>query len=292
MGWKEAQPQGDPNDPTCWDYVRRGFCRRGDSCRYVHAFPGTEPGEQPVDVRHNNQDLLAQVAQQFASMMAGMEAPTSEEAAFSSAHQAACEPDLETQLREAVGLLTEGTQEQSTQGKSVGSREPQVVEPQPNFASQLMDAAAMLQSHVPEPSQPPRQGFYKPWAQAAKPQQQWGGSWHSSGWGWKGRPDWQERNVRPRLVDPPPVANETKPGHVPVTVEPPVMVPPSMDAKAEAPPRPPAPTRPAGDKQAQPVETKAAVSPAVSPDASNPKAASPADLKSKLEERKRRFEGW
>jgi len=29
--------QSNSDDPTCWDFVRRGVCPRGDRCKYVHA---------------------------------------------------------------------------------------------------------------------------------------------------------------------------------------------------------------------------------------------------------------
>merc|ERR1712107_18157 len=28
---------GTRNDPTCWDFVRKGFCPRGPLCQYYHA---------------------------------------------------------------------------------------------------------------------------------------------------------------------------------------------------------------------------------------------------------------
>merc|ERR1712151_215867 len=28
--------RGDDKDPTCWDYKRKGFCPRGDKCKYLH----------------------------------------------------------------------------------------------------------------------------------------------------------------------------------------------------------------------------------------------------------------
>lgn len=34
---KRRNPNSD--DPTCWDFVRRGSCPRGDSCRYLHSAP-------------------------------------------------------------------------------------------------------------------------------------------------------------------------------------------------------------------------------------------------------------
>lgn len=35
-------------DPTCWDFVAKGTCPRGDKCRYIHTMPGV--ASEPPDV--------------------------------------------------------------------------------------------------------------------------------------------------------------------------------------------------------------------------------------------------
>jgi len=86
QAWQSATKkwnQGDADDPRCWDFVRRGFCRRGESCRYAHttdmdeakaamekredemvaADPGPDRVEQRGGFLQNNSDLMMKLCQ-------------------------------------------------------------------------------------------------------------------------------------------------------------------------------------------------------------------------------------
>jgi len=42
--WAKRARNANSDDPTCWDFVRRGVCPRGDKCKYLHSQEGEGAG--------------------------------------------------------------------------------------------------------------------------------------------------------------------------------------------------------------------------------------------------------
>merc|ERR1740121_395725 len=105
FGGGEVPPWGkrrtsNSDDPTCWDFVRRGVCPRGDRCRYLHSAP-----EEGAEGAGGAVSALAEgdVSSAVAPADAGAPADSAAEAAESSATTAAAAP-----MTAAAPLATSG----------------------------------------------------------------------------------------------------------------------------------------------------------------------------------------
>lgn len=57
-------------DPTCWDFVAKGSCPRGDKCRYIHAMPGGAAPEPEAQQEAGNGSSPVQAAASAALLAA------------------------------------------------------------------------------------------------------------------------------------------------------------------------------------------------------------------------------
>lgn len=80
-------------DPTCWDFVAKGSCPRGDKCRYIHAMPGVAP-EPPDAVQEPGNGSSPVQAAAAAAVLAGANLGVVAEAAPSPGGVATPLPEL------------------------------------------------------------------------------------------------------------------------------------------------------------------------------------------------------